>query len=208
MSKKVSLTEKEMQIMQDTDFLLTRRRINVKINHLLLQCEGKLKEFIHTTPINFPEGTQYHAGKIARGENYRKLPYYILDYPRLFSRSSIFSLRTMFWWGHYFVVTLHLSGKALEQLRPALLQSVSQLILSDLRIYKNQHDPWQHHHSEENYRCLDTYEKPDLREIISTQEHVKLSRTLSLEDWNILPDFTLNFFKQMLTLISLHEESK
>jgi hypothetical protein len=49
-------------------------------------------------------------GKISRGENYQLLPYIILDYPSYFSRNNIFAVRTMFWWGNFFSITLHLSG--------------------------------------------------------------------------------------------------
>ncbi len=207
MRNEISLSDKEMYYLQDTDFLLTRRKINKKINSLLLQCEEGLKQFIHQNPIDFPEGTKSKAGKIAKGESYHQLPYYILDYPRLFSRISIFALRTMFWWGHYFMFTFHLSGQALHSLRPALLEGIDRLPASENYLYINRHDPWQHHLSDENYRRLDKFEQSELLNTLAGLDHVKLSSTLSLHDWNHLPDFTLDFFKQMLVLFSLYEES-
>ena len=48
--------------------------------------------------------------KIAKGENYLQLPYVLLDYPRCFDKENIFAIRTMFWWGNFFSITLHLSG--------------------------------------------------------------------------------------------------
>lgn len=207
MNGEADLSGKEMEFVQDTDFLLTRRKINKKANRLLLQTEGVIKDFLQENTIDFPEGTRSKAGKIAKGENYRGLPYFILDYPRLFSRRSIFALRTMFWWGHYFVLTFHLSGKALEELRPALTERLPLHAEPLTLLYINQHDPWQHHLSDENYRALDTFEPSKLQEILAKLEHVKLSSTLSLQEWNHLPDFTLDFFRQMLMLVSLYEES-
>lgn len=207
MKGEVNLSVKELEFVQNTDFLLTRRKINKKVNRLLSKTEESIKYFLQNNHINFPENTKFKAGKIAKGENYRGLPYYILDYPRLFSRNSIFALRTMFWWGHYFVLTFHLSGQALQDLRPALVERVPQRTEAGILLYINEHDPWQHHLSNENYRALDTFAPASLQEKLSRLEHVKLSSTLSLQDWNHLPDFTLDFFRQMLMLVSLYEES-
>src|ERR1700743_3182070 len=58
--------------------------------------------------------------KISRGENYRGLPWVMLDYPRVFGREDVLAIRTMFWWGHGFSVTLHLKGKYQELFLPVI----------------------------------------------------------------------------------------
>lgn len=37
--------------------------------------------------------------------------YLILDYPGMLSTENIFAVRTLFWWGNIFSVSLHLSSK-------------------------------------------------------------------------------------------------
>ena len=49
--------------------------------------------------------------KISKGENYKGLPWLVLDYPRYFNKEDIFAIRTLFWWGNFFSITLHISGK-------------------------------------------------------------------------------------------------
>ena len=50
------------------------------------------------------------SAKISKGEN-MGLPWVMLDYPRLFGQEDVLAIRTMFWWGHCFSVTLHLKGR-------------------------------------------------------------------------------------------------
>ena len=97
--------------MGDTDFLLTKARVSQKVQTLLNQTHDQLKQYVAAERFTFPEGTSAQAGKIARGENYRQLPYLLLDYPRLFAREDVFALRTMFWWGQFFSVTFQLGGE-------------------------------------------------------------------------------------------------
>lgn len=208
MEHDVQITDKELTYIGDLDFLLTRHRINKKINHLLLETEAALKHFIRSNAIIFPEHIKFKAGKIARGENYRLLPYLILDYPRQFHRDSIFALRTMFWWGHYFSVTLQLEGKALEQLRPSLDEHAAELQEQHVYLYINENDPWQHHLDEDNYISSNALSLEELRTKMQELPYIKLMSTLKLEAWDELPDFTLSFFKRMLTALSLYEESK
>jgi hypothetical protein len=208
MNSSIPLSGKEMSYVEDVDFLLTRYRINEKVNQLLLQCEANIKHYLNERQIIFPEGIKFRAGKIAKGENYLKLPYYILDYPRQFSQESIFALRTMFWWGNYFSVTFHLSGDALNIFRPAVVNRLETLYDPDLYIYRNADDPWQHHITETNYRQLKDWDMGELRQYIAEVNHFKLCRVLPLQEWNHLPDFTIDFFSKMLSLISLYSKQE
>jgi hypothetical protein len=207
MAYEVNITKKELHYLEDMDFLLARHEIYRKINQLLLETESGLKNFITSHAIPFPENIKFKAGKIAKGENYRLLPYLILDYPRQFHRSSIFALRTMFWWGHYFSVTLHLSGKALHQYRNALAEHASILYGQHMYLYVNTEDPWQHHLDEQYYIPIEKLSEARLRTKIQELPYIKLASTLELRKWDQLPNFTLSFFKQMLMALSLYEES-
>ncbi|WKN31568.1 hypothetical protein PZB74_21715 [Porifericola rhodea] len=204
MPQDIHISDKELNYLEDLDFLLTRHSINQKMNQLLLATEDKLKQYIRLQKVEFPEGTKHKAGKIARGENYQLLPYLLLDYPRLFHKQSIFAFRTMFWWGHYFSVTLHLSGAALDKLRPVLLANADQLDTENLFFYINRTDPWQHHLSEENYAATRSLSLEYLRTKISEMPYIKVASQLELKQWQKLPEFTLGFFKQMLSVLSLH----
>jgi len=74
----------------------------------------------------WPEGQQELQAilqvppRISKGENYKGLPWVVLDYPRCFGRDDVLAVRTLFWWGHYFSVTLHLKGSYKEMFLPVI----------------------------------------------------------------------------------------
>src|SRR5450755_2986522 len=65
---------------------------------LMREAGMPIKEILETPP------------RISKGENYKGLPWVVLDYPRAFGRLDVLAVRTLFWWGNYFSVTLHLKG--------------------------------------------------------------------------------------------------
>ena len=83
----------------------------------------KVKAEIKKKKLVFPHAVDALNGKIFRGENYRQLPYLVLDYPKHFSKESVLAFRTMLWWGNFFSCTLHLQGKALDERRSSLIQN-------------------------------------------------------------------------------------
>ena len=96
MKSKMQLKEKELLILQDTDFLLTKTTVLEKINELLGQTREELKESVENSNFSFPNGIDLLNGKISKGENYKNLPYMVLDYPALFTTKTVFAYRTMF----------------------------------------------------------------------------------------------------------------
>ncbi len=207
MAEEVHITDKELDYLEDLDFLLTRHQIYQKVNSLLLLTKAELKRFIVSQAISFPDGIKFRGAKIAKGENYRLLPYFILDYPRQFHKNSIFALRTMFWWGHYFSATLHLSGEALHHFRPSLMEHADALYGKNIYLYINTENPWHHHLEDENYTALEEFSTAELRNKIRELPYIKLTATLALKEWEQLPAFTLSFFKQMLMVLSLYREN-
>jgi len=92
----MQLTEKELIILQDRDFLLTKATVLEKINELLVQTRMELKESVENSNFSFPDGIDLQNGKISRGENYKNLPYMVLDYPALFTTKTVFAFRRCF----------------------------------------------------------------------------------------------------------------
>src|SRR5688572_27384845 len=107
---KISLSNEDISLIHDTSFFERKRKIFVKISQVFGQLEEAYTNVVSKTPGTLPEEVISQKGKISRGENYRGLPYLILDYPRLFSKEGVFAFRTLFWWGHPFSFTIHISG--------------------------------------------------------------------------------------------------
>jgi hypothetical protein len=144
------LTEKELLILQDKDFLLTKAAVLQKITELLEDTREEIKRCVENSNFSFPDGTGLLDGKTSRGENYKNLPYMVLDYPALFSKNSIFAYRTMFWWGNFFSATLHLEGIALDDYRNSIRLNLDEIFNKDVFIGVGD-TPWQYHYEEDNY---------------------------------------------------------
>jgi hypothetical protein len=138
----MDITENEMKVLQDTDFLLTKSAVLEKVYRLLEETRTELKRIIDSSGFSFPQGTDIVTGKMSRGENYKNLPYMVLDYPTLFTNENTFAFRTMFWWGNFFSFTLHLEGIALDQYRKTIVDNIDKLF--DKNIYMGVGEtPWQ-----------------------------------------------------------------
>lgn len=200
MSKEVNFSDKELRYINDTDFLLTKRQVNEKINQLLVTTEEKIARGIEQSPVRLPEGTLQTAGKISKGENYKNLPYFMLDFPRKFSKKGIFAFRTMFWWGHFFSATLHLQGINLEEFRTTLLKNSNKSYGNGI-YFCVADTPWEYHYGKDNYQPVDQLEKEKLQEMIYHKEFVKLSKKLNLDQWEHLPEFSFETFNCLIDLL-------
>ncbi|RPD38648.1 hypothetical protein [Chitinophaga barathri] len=177
------LNNTEMGMVRDAEWILTKNRIIDKVYGLF----GALQEAMAAEPAIQALQKEYtQAPKISRGEQYEGLPYVILDYPRAFSRESIFACRTFFWWGRFFSITLHLAGESLEGYRTRL--DGVQAALADAGWYACvQDDPWQHHFGHDNYRTVQSLTPAQWGSLVR-KPFVKLAKQYDLEDWgNVIP---------------------
>ena len=106
---KIRLSPEEEALVATTDWILTKNNVLQKIKQLLLALQSRQQDLL--LPFNsLPEEVLKSSPKISRGENYKGLPWLVLDYPRYFNKADVFAIRTLFWWGNFFSITLHLSG--------------------------------------------------------------------------------------------------
>ncbi len=188
--------------MHDTDFLLTKAAVSVKVQSLLSETHAALRAYAQRRVDDLPSGMLERSGKISRGENYRQLPYWILDYPRNLANDDVFALRTMFWWGHYFSITFQLGGTSWESLRSTVRKRAEQLRAIDASLCVNA-DPWQHHRGQDNYTALSAMTASDLDNMLSEQTFLKVAVFLSVDEWSILTERTVAFFGQMIDTVAL-----
>lgn len=135
--------------------------------------------------------------KISRGENYNGLPYVILDQPRLFTREQILAIRTMFWWGHYFSVTLHLKGRPLNIYASAINRHLQTLIDAGFHMAA-QGDEWKHELEGGHYTSL-TENRYDPEQ---DYPFVKLSAKIPLDKWEEAPELLSGLSKLLLKMLT------
>ncbi|MEZ4883205.1 MAG: hypothetical protein R3E32_00620 [Chitinophagales bacterium] len=182
MSKIPTFTPQEMTILSDKNFLLTKRVALEKIMTLF----GELAQHLQQLPIHqgftFPKGTDAVLGKISKGDNYKGLPYMVLDFPKLFHKNAVFAYRSMFWWGDSFSFTLHLSGACLLQYQDVILNNLDKLQQEEVYFCCND-TPWEYDFGIDNYIRLSDVSKSFIAEKITQTGFIKLSRQLPLQDW-------------------------
>ena len=193
-SAKIRLSPEEAALVNEGSWILTKNRIIEKVKLLLVSVQEKQSELLagaNKLPIEVLQTTP----KVSRGENYEGLPYLILDHPRLFDKEDMFAIRTMFWWGHFFSTTIHLSGKYKTAFASGIVSGMDELSSHDVYICRNE-DPWQHHFGEDNYISISRLDREEMKRICEAGTFIKLSKKISLKEWNeaegkLLEDFGL-----------------
>lgn len=191
----VELSKKELELVVNSEFILTKNRIIQKVYDLF----GLLSEDFRKTLNNFsnslPAEAHLSSPKIYKGENYLYLPYVMMDYPRFFNKNDAFAIRCFFWWGNYFSITLQLSGKFFKRYKAVLSQ-----FLKD-----KQHEAyficvsasqWDHHFEESNYKPFNAISSEEILE----KQFIKVAARLPLNNWN---DAEIFFRKQYREFIEM-----
>ncbi len=124
-TSKIQLSADEMQLVNNSAWILTKHRIIEKVYLLFGHLSDQMQVYLAERREVLPPELFQLPPKISRGEQYESLPYVVLDYPRVFSKEDVFAIRSFFWWGHYFSVTLHLKGKFRVQYQQAVSAAIA-----------------------------------------------------------------------------------
>jgi hypothetical protein len=196
---KLMFSADELQLVTNTEWILTKRKIMDKVNGLLGDISEQQKMLIKNESNWLPAAVVQSTPKIAKGENYLGLPYLLLDYPRCFSDDHIFAVRTMFWWGNFFSITLHLSGTYKEIFQQKIIENID-AVAQELFICINENQ-WQHHFEADNYTNIKKLPKDELQHIILEKQFIKLAIKFPLQSWNDIPSLLENSFTEIITML-------
>lgn len=196
---KLMLSDEELQLVNDSSWILTKRVIVDKVGGLLGVLSEGFKTVIDKEKVWLPEAVVQSSPKIAKGENYLQLPYLLLDYPRCFDSENIFAVRTMFWWGNYFSISLLLSGSYKEMFEKTIYKNLH-FAKHDFFICINE-SPWQHHFEADNYTLVKQLSKTDLQNCIFKKQFVKLAIKFPLHQWDDVITLLEKSFEEIIGLL-------
>ena len=196
---KVHLSPKEMELVNNKEWILTRHGITKKVFEMFGELNEAMKKEVEAYAHLFPSEIEYRNGKISKGENYQLLPYVILDYPAFFGKENLFAVRTLFWWGNFFSVTLHVSGRHKENYIQGHQTVLSFLQKNNFFICVNK-DEWQHHFQPDNYIPASSITQDDFNKIIKN-DFFKISKKISLPEWESVNEFVLTTFREIIELL-------
>lgn len=196
---KILLSDDELQLVNNTGWILTKRKIIDKVNSLLAQVSERQKLQIEKESGWLPDAVVRSTPKIAKGENYLQLPYLLLDHPRCFDGNHIFAVRTMFWWGNFFSLTLHLSGDHKKMFVEKIIKNLPAVAPGIfICIHANQ---WHHHFEADNYAAIKDIDKDELENMIREKEFIKLAIKFPLQSWDAIPLLLDKAFDEMMALL-------
>jgi hypothetical protein len=176
---KVTLSTKELELVTNTEWILTKNQVIQKAYALFGLIGDSYQHEIKQFNLYQSNEVLARSPKIARGENYQGLPWVMLDFPRYYVNADMLGIRSFFWWGNVFSISLLLGGKFQQHYAPALERNLKDPILAKDWLLCVGDTPWVHHFGEDNYQ-------PVLltKDQIGTERHfVKLTKKLGISDW-------------------------
>jgi hypothetical protein len=197
---KIRLSQKEVELVSNAELILTKNVILEKVKQLLLLLQKKQQSFLNHPRLFSSEDGAGTSPKISKGENYKGLPYLILDYPRIFKGTNIFAIRNMFWWGHFFSSTLHLSGNYKKRFEEKIISSLPDLLNQGF-FYCVNDDQWEHDFETGNYLQLHEQLKPGIDNMIREKPFIKLAIKIPLHQWDDAPDILFTYFRKIIEML-------
>lgn len=194
----VNISQELLVLLSDREFLLGKKRINRQLIRCLGEAETTIKKSIEEEDFEFPPNAFTKAGKISKGESYRDLPYFVLDFPRLFTNEHVFAYRTMIRWGYEISCTLHLAGHHKIRFEEKIKAEKIRLAKDYICVHSS---PWEHHFEPSNYRLIDELSEDEYKKQF-TKPFLKISQAFPLSEVNMLPKHASEVFKFYLNIMS------
>jgi len=199
---KFSLGTEEMSLLANTHFFEQKRMVLNLIVQWLGELESTYMQIAGDHTLVVPKEALQKRGKISRGENYRGLPYLILDHPAYFSKQGIFAFRTLIWWGNPISITFHISGEYLQKFKMKLVAGLPKQNLTNLFICINTNQ-FEHHFESNNYILLHDFisKNGNLENLINERGFLKILHKMPLTAIHELQEQGPMFLKNILTIL-------
>jgi len=198
---KIQLSQVELELAMNAGVILTKNAIIEKVKLLFSDLQCKQQALLETLSMKLPVEWYNNSPKIYRGEKYNELPYVLLDYPQLFKKENVFAIRTLFWWGHFFSCTLHISGEYKIKYLPELLHNYENWKAGDFYLCINE-DEWEHHFDTGNYVSITEIIKEIFENYITEKSFTKLAVKTPITDLSNVSSMLLRYFREMISMVA------
>lgn len=198
---KLRLSPDELALVSDAQWILTKNRILTKAIALFAQVQAEQNQVINDLQFAIPDNLTSTSAKISKGENYKGLPYIVLDQPRLFQKEDAFAIRHLFWWGHFFSSTFFLAGMYKKQYEEQIINSYTLLKEKGCFICIN-NDPWEHHFEETNFIAIHSLSADEFKRHIANHHFIKMANKFPLSEWEEAEKKLLDSFRLYLSIIN------
>jgi hypothetical protein len=170
----IKLTNHQLKLVSDPTYPLTKIEVMERLTTLLHACAAQLRENKLTVGNTQLFECEY---KISKGENYKGLPYLVLDYPKINSKKFPILLRTMFWWGKYFSLNILIHDDVKIRIRDNSFYNTN---LNDCKLLVSS-NIWEQDLAKEDYMHLSKEAM-----LLKESDYLKISKTVPIESYNEL----------------------
>ncbi len=195
---KIQLSADEMQLVLNSEWILTKHRIIEKVYHLFGGLSTQMQLYLQQSNI-LPQEVLQLPPKISKGEQYEALPYVVLDYPRFFSKENVLAVRCFFWWGNYFSITLHLKGIFLEQYRLKIEKAIAENKLNGF-YFSLSGNEFSFNLSSKNYFTIGNNSNAYAEEM-KQSSFLKISNKISFKNWDTAEQKLMETFQHLMKII-------
>ncbi|MFO0415353.1 MAG: hypothetical protein ACK50E_06835 [Bacteroidota bacterium] len=180
---KITLSALERKLISDPEWILAKNEVIQKVSSLFGELSGQFNS--NPLTLQLPEEVRSIPPKISKGEQYKGLPYLMLDYPRFFETEHVFAIRSFFWWGHFFSSTLHLKGRYSKMYAPEIVKMIKSKTSVEWMINYSEEE-WIHDIEEkEHWVKANTIRQDE----IEGKNLIKIAALLPVEKWEEAGDF-------------------
>jgi hypothetical protein len=165
----------ELSMITTVDIFLHKPGIMKKAEEYLTALKDAMVRELASEKCPWPDNTDLTKGQLVRGENHKGFPFMSQDIPQFFSKTEMFTYRTLFWWGHCLCFALILKGKYLEQYMERAIGMREEPSCNDIYIATTP-TPWEWSQTEENFRELSRMESDELKTLVDEIQYIKLCR--------------------------------
>jgi hypothetical protein len=138
----MAFTPEELALICDPTPFELKHAATQKLKALMERIRETYLRYVQPQHTLCPEQTDFSRGQIAKGENYEGYPYVMLDFPKFYGQGEIFTYRTMFWYGHYFIFSLILAGTHLQTYQRRLQTHLIRFAEEDFLVAKAELWDW------------------------------------------------------------------
>ena len=197
---KIQFSQEELNLAENAEWILTKNGIIGKIMSVFGALADEYRKILEDKLALLPAETSSFSPKISRGEQYRGLPYVMLDYPRIFSKEDVFAVRSFFWWGNYMSLTLHLKGEYKDLFAENLSKGMQFFSEENYSVAVSD-DEWRHDFETENYTPVKGAELL-FGEITKKKEFIKLAKCWSIAQANQMELLFASEFANVINVLT------
>ena len=169
----------EVKLLNTVDIFLHKPAIMKKAEANLTALKQGVIKTLSQAPHPCPPESDIVKGQIVRGENHKGFPFISLDMPQMFSKSQMFTYRTLFWWGHDLIFSLILKQENQAPLIEKLIQLKEHPEWEDIQLAIAP-TPWEWEKDMKNFIPLFGASEIKIRDTINSVKYIKLCRFYSL----------------------------